>query len=199
MKNRDLLNVYRDLRNKLLQFTDHQNFVCVVSAMADNDDTGLLAMNLAAVFAFERSRSVLIVDCDTEWSILDEICADEDEIGLIDFIEGDMEDISRLIHESGINRVQILPSGNPSDTRTEAFESERMREIILELKKQYSDRYIVINAPSMRLSSEVQILANLSDMLIFEVRSGSVLKEKITDSIEMIGLEKVAGVILRES
>ena len=198
MKNRDLLNIYRDLRNKLFQIADHKNFICVVSAIADNGDTSLLAMNMAAVLAFERTRSALVIDCDTNWGILDEICAKKDGIGLIDFIESDMDDISLLIHESGINRVQIVPSGEATDTRTEAFESARMREIVLKLKKQYSDRVIVINAPSMRLSSEVQILANLSDMLIFEIESSSVTKEKITESIEMIGLDKVAGVILRE-
>ena len=77
--------------------------------------------------------------------------------GLIDFIENDLDDISILIQESGIERLRIIPAGNVIETSTESLESIRMREIVTELKKRYPDRYIFINAPSMRLSSEVQV------------------------------------------
>ncbi len=197
MENHELLNIYRDLRNKLLRLSDYQNFACLVSALDDEGSTSQLALNLAAVFAFDRSRSALIIDCDTNWSILDEICAQQDDIGLIDFIENELDDVSLLIHESGINRLRIVPSGKVTETRTEALESVRMREIVLELKKRYPDRYIIINAPSMKLSSEVQILSNICDMIVFEVVSGLTDAAEIREAIEMIGQEKVAGVVFK--
>ena len=198
MNDLELLNIYRDLRNKLLRLSEYGNFICLVSAMEEEGNTSLLAMNLAAVFAFDRSRSALVIDCDTNWSLLDEICAQRDDIGLIDFIENDLDDISILIHESGIERLRIVPSGKVTDTRTEALESARMREIVFELKERYPDRYIIINAPSMRLSSEVKILSNISDMVVFELLASSVESTQVTAAIEMIGQDKIAGIVFKE-
>ena len=197
MKDQFILNTYRDLRNKLQRISDYQNFVCLISSLGEDGDASLLAMNLGAVFAFDRNRSALIIDCDPKWGLLDELCAREDEFGLVDFIENDVQDLSSLIYESGIDRLRIVPSGRLTDTRTESLESTRMREIVLELKRRYEDRYIFINAPSMKLSSEVQILANVSDMVLFELVSHTTTKEKVTDAIEMLGAEKIAGIVFR--
>ncbi len=50
----------------------------------------------------------------------------------------------------------------------------------------------------MSLSSEVLILSNISDMVIFEVLSSSVSKAQITDAIEMIGQDKIAGIVFQQ-
>ena len=71
-----------------------------------------------------------------------------------------------------------------------------MREIVTELKKRYPDRYIFINAPSMRLSSEVQVLANVSDHVVFQLDTGTVDEQQVTEAVEMIGPKKVAGVVV---
>ncbi len=198
MANLELLNVYRDLRNKLLRLSDYENFVCLVAALHNEGDTSLLALNLGAVFAFDRSRSALVIDCDTNWSLLDELCDSHDQVGLIDFVEDDLDDISLLIHESGIERLRIVPSGKVTETRTETLESLRMREIVLEFKSRYPDRYIIINAPSMRLSSEVHILSNISDMVLFELTAGTVDDSRVTEAVDMIGQEKIAGIVFRQ-
>lgn len=195
-----LLNVYRDLRNKLLKLSDYQNFVCLVSAIAPSDETSLLALNLAAVMAFDRARSAIVIDCDTEESIIDALAEmDHAQGGIIDFIDTGREDIGQLLHESGLDRVRIVPSGHHVETRTESLESEFMRQIVLELKARYPDRYVFVNAPSLRLSSEVQILSNVCDFVLFQVRTGAVTEQQIGDAIEMIGPERVAGIVLRES
>ena len=49
-----------------------------------------------------------------------------------------------------------------------------------------------------KLSSEVQILSNVSDMVLFELCSGAVSETEVTEGIEMIGSEKVAGLIFKQ-
>ena len=199
MADRHVLNIYRDLRNKLLRISDYENFVCLLSAIEPNGETSLLALNLAAVFAFDKSRSAIVVDCDTNHNTIDELVPDNGETGLIDFIENELDDVSLLIQESGIDRLRIIPSGSIIETRTESLESVRMREIALELKRRYPDRYIFINAPSMKLSSEVQILSNISDQVVFELNSGEVDESQISKAVQMIGPEKIAGIVFTGS
>ncbi len=195
MRDRQVLNIYRDLRNKLLRISDYQNFVCLLSSLSTDGNTAKLAINLAAVFAFDKSRSSIVIDCDANHSIIEQLSDLENGTGLIDFIENDLDDVSVLIQESGIERLRIIPAGNVIETRTESLESMRMREIVNELKKRYPDRYIFINAPNMRLSSEVQVLANVSDNVVFQLDSGAVDEQQVTQAVKMIGPDKVAGVV----
>lgn len=199
MADRHLLNLYRDLRNKLLRIAEYENFICLISAIEPNGETSLLSLNLAAVFAFDKSRSAIIVDCDTSHNRIDELVPDAGETGLIDFIENELDDVSVLIQESGIDRLRIIPSGRIIETSTESLESVRMREIVIELKRRYPDRYIFINAPSMKLSSEVQILSNISDQVVFELNSGEVDEAQISRAVQMIGPEKIAGIVFTGS
>ena len=196
MRDHHILNIYRDLRNKLLRISDYQNFVCLLSSFSPDGDTAKLSMNLAAVFAFDKSRSSIVIECDANHSLIEKLSTQESDNGLIDFIENDLDDISILIQESGIERLRIVPAGNVIETSTESLESIRMREIVTELKKRYPDRYIFINAPSMRLSSEVQVLANVSDHVVFQLDTGTVDEQQVTEAVEMIGPKKVAGVVV---
>jgi protein-tyrosine kinase len=199
MENQSILNSYREIRNKLLKLSDYRNFVCLVTSLNAKDETSLQALNLAAVFAFDKARSALVVDCTTSDNVIDSILAVDEALGLIDFIESDYDDLSALVYECRLDRIRIIPAGNRSETRTETLESTRMREIIIELKNRYPDRFIFINAPSMVLSSEVQVLSNVSDMVIFEMTPGTVTADQVKDAVEMIGAEKVAGILFQET
>ena len=198
MEDKSILNSFRDVRNKLLRMADYKNFVCLVTSLNSDHDTSLLAINLAAVFAFDKARSALVIDCDSKSTIIDSLITVEDHLGLIDFIEAEHDDMSTLLYDSGIERVRLISAGQVNAIRTETLESTRMREIILELKKRYDDRYVFINAPNMNLSSEVQILANISDMVIFEISAGTVSPTDVSEAVEMIGPDKVAGMLFRD-
>lgn len=193
-----LLNVYRDLRSKLMRVARDSNFVCMVTAIAPDDTADRLTVNLGAAIAFDAFRSAVVIDCDTNANVLDELTIEQDRVGLTEFIEKDMDDVSVLINESGIDRLRVVHCGDASHTRTETLESRKMKEVVSELKGRYNDRFVFINAPSMKLSSEVQILANVCDMVLFQVTSGLVTQQQITDAVELIGADKVAGIVFRD-
>jgi len=134
MEDSKLLNAYRDLRGKLLRLSNGQNFVCLVCALAPSDESSLLATNLASVIAFDASRSSIVVDCDTQYNVLDDLISGLNPVGLTEFIEHDMDDVASLINDSGIDRMRIIACGEVAHTRTETLESLKMREVILELK-----------------------------------------------------------------
>ena len=198
MGDQAMLNSYRDIRNKLLKLSNYSNFVCLVTSLSPEDETSLQALNLAAVFAFDKSRSAIVVDCTAAPNIIDTLITAEEAMGLIDFIEADYDDMGALLYECRLDRVRVIPAGRMTETRTETLESTRMREIIVELKLRYPDRFIFINAPNMSVSSEVQVLANISDMVVFEVTPSSVTIAQVKDAVEMIGPEKVAGVLFQD-
>ena len=199
LSNTKLLNIYRDIRNKLLNKSDFKNFVCLVTTVSEKRESSLLSINLGAVFAFDKARSSIVIDCDTDKNLLDELTVNDNNTGLIEFIETEHEDVTTLLHDSGIERLRIVPSGDLSETRTETLESHRMRQIVLELSSRYPDRYIFINAPNTNLSSDVQILANICDMVVLELKLNTVVEAEIAKALDMFDEEKLVGIVLTES
>ena len=189
------LNVFRELRGKLLRLADSQNFVCLVASLDPTGDSGSLAVNLGAVFAFDPSKSAIVIDCDTNHTLIDELLTPGSDSGLIQYIEMGGKSAADLFVETGITRLRLIPSGFDSETRVEAFESSYMMDLVRELKLRYPDRFIFINAPNISASSEIQVLTNICDWIVFEVPYDRVSSGGIADALEVVGQDKVAGVV----
>ena len=68
--NRDLVNRFRHLRTKLLEVSGGNNFTLVVSGAMEGAGTSFMALNLAAAFAFDQSKTALIIDCNLRLSLI---------------------------------------------------------------------------------------------------------------------------------
>ena len=64
-----------------------------------------------------------------------------------------------------------------------------------ELLERYSDRYVFFNTDAIIDSADTKILVELCDFVILEVPYGKVTKNKIFESAEAIGKEKLLGVV----
>ncbi len=78
------------------------------------------------------------------------------------------------------------------------FESSYMMDLVRELKLRYPDRFIFINAPNISASSEIQVLTNICDWIVFEVPYDRVSSGGIADALEVVGQDKVAGVVFTQ-
>ena len=70
--------------------------------------------------------------------------------------------------------------------------------LVRELKSRYPDRYVFINAPNISSSSEVQVLNHICDRVVFQVPYDRVAGGMIADAIEVVGEDKVAGVVFTQ-
>ncbi|WP_233252407.1 hypothetical protein, partial [Saccharospirillum sp. MSK14-1] len=64
MKNRAVLNAYRELRIKLVDQSDSENITVMISSVDAADNSIVTAMNLAISFSLDVSTSALLVDCN---------------------------------------------------------------------------------------------------------------------------------------
>src|SRR5690625_3308469 len=64
MRERALLNAFREVRTRLLQKSKSDNIVVLVSSIAENGGGTFVAFNLAATFALDRHKTALYVDCN---------------------------------------------------------------------------------------------------------------------------------------
>lgn len=198
MKNRAVLNAYRELRIKLTDNSDATNLTVMISSVDTGDNSILTAMNLAISFALDQSVSALLVDCNPYGSELQSLVTATLGDGITDYILGEVQTLENIIYPSGIDRVNVIPAGNNPSSAVELFSSQDMQNLVYELKNRYPDRFIVINAPPVLASSEARVLNKYCDHSVLTLPYGTSSVDSVEDAIAAIGPGNVSGVVYQQ-
>lgn len=194
--NQQMLKVFRDLRTRVYAKSNGQNFVCMVSSVVPDGGCSYVVNNLAAAIALDKTRTSLIVDCNFYAPSTDSLIVTEAEVGLTDYLDrGDMG-VESIVYASGVPRVRVIPAGGNTEGATERLSSRRMITFLEELKTRYSDRYILIDAPSVgEYAADTRIMASLCDFVVLVVPYGKVTEGKVQAAIDAIGPKRLAGMV----
>lgn len=193
-----LANTYRDLRTKLLQSSNGENFIAMVTSVSDGVYSSNCLLNLAAAFSFDESKTSLIIDCNINKPRLNKMLSLGELPGITDYLEDEKIDVNSIVHKSGIKRLRLIPAGTQRETATEYFTSLRMRNLTSGLLQRYTDRFIFIDSSPIIDSADTRILSELCDFVILVVPYGHATTNKIKEATDAIGKEKLLGVIFSE-
>jgi MinD-like ATPase involved in chromosome partitioning or flagellar assembly len=167
----------------------------MISSVCFEGGASYIARNLASVFALDKAKTSLLIDTNLYAATVNELIVGEADLGLTDYLADSQMKVEDIVYATGIPRLRATPLGSNSDGAAEYFSSEKMQHFIDELKNRYSDRYIFIDAPTVRNSSEARILAELVDMVLLVVPHGKVTLDEVNASIDIIGKEKLVGLV----
>lgn len=195
MSNKEFLNSFREIRTKILKHAGGSNFVVSVAAVTREAGCSFVAANLAAALALDKTKTALLIDCNLYQPNLHQLLDIDVDSGLLDYLADDRLDINDIIYATGIPRLRVIPLGNQIEVGAEYFGSERMLQLIDDLKRRYGDRYIVLDVPPIGLWAEARVLTELSDFSVIVVPYGKVNKKQLFAAIDAVGEEKLAGLI----
>lgn len=198
MANKAILDAYREIRIKLRNKAGDDNFSVMVSSLSVKNTTIHSAFNLAASFALDAHSSALLVDCNPYSQELDRLVSVPLGQGITDFVADKDMTVQDIIYPSGIDRLSVIPAGHLATSAVELFSALRMKELMRELRDRYPDRYVVIHAPSFRISTEARILVRYADQAVLTVPFGEVTPEDVMASVEGLGFDKFSGLIYQE-
>ena len=101
-----------------------------------------------------------------------------------------------VVYASGIPRVRIIPTGSNIEAATERVSSSKMQMFIQELKTRYSDRYVIVDSPSVgEYSADVRLISSLCDFVLLVVPFGRVTSAQVKTAISTIGKDKIVGIV----
>jgi len=198
MSDNAVANTYRDLRTKLIQKSQGNNFIVTVTSCVPGNDSGLTSLNIATAFSFDESKTSLLIDCNLNNPKLDDLLHMQADQGLTDYLENESIQIDNIMHKTGIKRLKMIPAGASRETATEYFTSLRMRQLMGSLLSRYSDRYIFLDTAPINESADTRILVELCDFVILVVPYGESNKSRISEAAEAIGKDKLLGVVFNE-
>lgn len=190
-----IADTYRDLRTKIIQKSNGKNISVMVTSCIPGYSSTMTALNLAAAFSFDKSKTSLLIDCNLNEPQLNDILISHDPVGLTDYLENDTLSVDTILQESGIRRLRMILAGNSRETSSEYFTSLKMRDLMSGLISRYSDRYIFLDAPSIVESADTRILVELCDYVLLAVPYGKSIKSRVKEAAESIGSDKLLGVI----
>lgn len=198
MPEKRILDAFREVRIKLRDQAGAVNFSVLISSLGRTDNSALTAYNLAATFAMDAQSSALLVDCNPWDSDLDHLVSSPMSLGVTDFVADKTIKVKEIIYPSGIDRLSVVPPGTLAASAVELFSAVRMRDLMGELRTRYPDRFLIINAPPLKASTEAHILSRYADQVVFSVPFGEVQPEEIVSSVETLGSEKFSGLVFQQ-
>jgi protein-tyrosine kinase len=170
--------------------------IMVTSSMPD-EGKSLISANLAISIAQSIQEHVLLIDCDIRRPRVHTQFGFGDVPGLSEHLSRGVP-ISSLLLKTIVDKLSILPGGKPPFNPSELVSSQQMSKLLQEVKYRYSDRFIVIDSPPPKLTAETSALSRQVDGILLVIEYGRTSREMISDLINIIGKEKIVGVVFNK-
>jgi Mrp family chromosome partitioning ATPase len=192
-------DLFRMLRAQVLQglAAVHGTTLGICSPNPGDGKT-TIAANLAVSLAMDSNHTVLLVDLDLRQPKLSECFGLSPQIGMNDYLfEG--APLSECLVNPGIDRLVLLPAGQPLSNSSEALTSPQMVSLARELKARYPDRLVIYDLPPLLASDDALVFLPLIDAPLLIVCEGLTSAGDVRRAVELLDQRKLLGTVLNRS
>ena len=166
----------------------------LVTSSIPGEGKSFVCANLGVSIAQGIGKKALLVDCDMRMPNLARLLGLPNSRGLVDYLQNGTP-VEQLIQQTSMPGLSILSSGKPPKNPAELIDSEKMSAFIDALANQNPNQVVILDSPPIQAASETDILAKKVDGVILVIRWGYARREHVKQLIEMIGREKIIGIV----
>jgi len=193
-------DAFRELRTSLLARAGSGNFITLVAPVSVGCGGSFVARNLAAAFAFDESKTSILVDCDARHPCQHRpFGVPAENHGLMDYLDDPQLEVDQILHPTGVPRLRLIPGGSCRETTGEAFSSLRMRTLLDSLRMRYPDRYLILDGPAVQGSPDARMLADLADLVVLVAGYGQVTTKQVARAAAAFDGTKIAGLVFNQN
>lgn len=191
---------YNKLRSSIIALTKGEKFLntIMVTSTVSEEGKSMTALNLAISLAKEHDHTVLLVDADLRRPSVHKYLEINPEVGLVHCLRDNLP-IEKALIKTGVGKLVILPAGEAIKDPVDLLSSNRMKEVVSELKQRYPERYVIFDTPPALPFADAGILANIVDATLFVVREGLAKSEDVTKTLEEFKHHNLLGVIYNDA
>lgn len=186
---------YRAIRTNIEYSNVDQNTKTILVTSSDkNEGKTTTVSNLAVSFA-NLNKKVLIIDCDLRNPSIHKMFRLNNIYGLTDILAKDRA-VDKCIQETELENLYVLTAGSTPPNPAEILSSEKMKNLIEDLKNIYD--YIFIDTPPIGLVTDAGVLSSFIDGVVLVVKSESVEKKYLEETKKKLDAvdARILGAIL---
>ncbi|MBI96375.1 hypothetical protein CL656_04450 [bacterium] len=187
---------YRGLRTSLMyDKQNNENKVILISSTGPGEGKTTTIANLAIAYA-DLGKKTILIDTDLRKPIINKIFSIEKDPGLTKYLSGNENNFTKIISETSIDNLSIITSGIIPPNPSEMLASERMVELLDELKKVYD--VILLDSPPLLAVTDTLVSMKFVDQFFLVVRAMKTDKLGLKRSIELLKQANapISGIVL---
>ena len=196
-REKNILNEFRALRTTIIQKINKSNACIMVCSIIPDGGASYVSINLASSIALDEEKTALLINCDYQKDASYEKLLEQKNFGLTDYLTQDISP-ERIIYSTGIARLRIIPVGQVRNDVTEYFTKQKLVTLLEEIKYRYSDRFVIIDAPSANNLADLKLLSELSDYVIIVIPSAKVNNDEINNIVKSFDSDKFLGIVIND-
>ena len=188
-----IANEFRKIKRPLIQACQGKlatpvadaNRIMVTSSVPAEGKT-FVSLNLALSIAMERDSTVLLIDADTTRRSLSRLLGLDSKSGMLDLLGSNRVAVADALLRTNVERLSLLPAGQPRRHATELLASETMAHLVEELASRYTDRILIFDTPPLLGSPEPAVLATHMGQIIVVVEADKTTQRVLTNALATI-------------
>ena len=197
---------FRHIKRKLLnnafgnvaKTLNNSNLIMITSANPNEGKT-FISINLALSIALEQDKTVLLIDADVLRPSIHRELEFENQAGLLDYLTGDITELSDIIAPTSIANLKILSAGNSHHLSNELLASERMESLAKELADRYPDRIVIFDCPPLLGVTETPVLAELMGQAVVVVEESKTKIEYLKKATSQLNEDLALGFVVNKT
>ena len=173
---------------------DQNTKTILVTSSDKNEGKTTTVSNLAVSFA-NLNKKVLIIDCDLRNPSVHKMFKLNNIYGVTDILAKDRA-VDKCIQQTELKNLYVLTAGAIPPNPAEILSSEKMKNLIEDLKNIYD--YIFIDTPPIGLVTDAGVLSSFTDGVVLVVKSESVEKKYLEETKKKLDAvdARILGAIL---
>jgi succinoglycan biosynthesis transport protein ExoP len=169
--------------------------IILITSSIPGEGKSVAAALLAASSAASGQRTVL-VDCDLRHKSISAAFA-EHKPGLAEILTGTAS-VSEVTVKHPVPGIYLIPAGSPIANPADLLTSERMRQLVTELRELYD--YVVLDASPLLPVIDALTLAALADKILVIAEWNRTPRRDISEALKILRPEahRIAGIVLNK-
>ena len=200
MEHSEYADAFKILSTQVMQRMDeHQWSSIAITSVGDDEGKTTTAINLGISIAKEIEYTVLLVDGNLRKPELHTYFGITPELGLSDYLNGDVDLADILIRPGDIDHFVILPGGKPLVNSTEMLGSPRMCSLVDELKDRYPKRVVIFDMPPILGVADTVSFVPCIDCALIVVEDDTTKQVELEQAIGLLSVTNIIGTVLNKA
>jgi protein-tyrosine kinase len=185
------------VRTQLVKIIEAGNLKLIgITSATPDAGKSFIALNIAAAIARVSDDPVFLVDLDLRRGTIAAELGVEPEIGLGDYLTGDVTDLQSIGWQVDGTNLHILPTNIVDSETARLLSGANFNKLIRNLRQGTGNSLVIIDLPPAFASDDAMITMQQLDAFLMVIDSGRTNKKQLVNSLSMFEPTPCIGTIL---